>query len=502
MNVSVKKPVILKVDNISKHFGGVTALDRVSFEVAEGECHAIVGENGAGKTTLINILNGAIFPDSGYFEFLGEKFNGLDPLTSMQRGLSVIHQELALIEPLSVMENIFIGDLNGKFKGFIKSQKTLKNETEKILISLGCDIDPTDLIESLSTSKKQIVEIAKALVTSPKLILMDEPTSSLALGETRKLFEMINILKQRGISIIFVSHRLNEVKEISDRITVIRDGHYIGTVNTDETSVDQIIRMMVGREIKLYEKLQHEEVKKTAILEVAGLTKKPYFTDISFTVKSGEILAFYGLIGAGRTELAETIFGYIHRDRGVIKTHGRVCDIKSPKDAMRYGIGLLPEDRKIAGIIDSMSVRENLSIAVLPKLARFGIVKKSEENKIVDRFVKLLEIKTASVDDAITNLSGGNQQKVMIARLMAIDVDILIMDEPTQGVDVGVKAEIHKLLRELTKRSIAVIVISSDLPEVLSIADQIIVIRSGMLIGKIKSEEATEEKIMTMATIG
>jgi len=502
VNASGKKPVILKVNKISKHFGGVTALDKVSFEVIEGECHAIVGENGAGKTTLINILNGAIFPDSGYFEFMGEKFNGFDPLTSMQRGLSVIHQELALIEPLSVMENIFIGDLNGKLKGFIKSQKTLKNEAEEILNSLGCDIDPTELIENLSTSKKQIVEIAKALVTNPKLILMDEPTSSLALAETRKLFEMINILKQRGISIIFVSHRLNEVKEISDRITVFRDGHYIGSVNTEETSINQIISMMVGREIKLYEKLQHEEVKKTAVLEVENLTKKPYFTDVSFTVNNGEILAFYGLVGAGRTELAKTIFGYFHPDRGVIKTRGLVCNIKSPKDAMRYGIGLLPEDRKIAGIIDSMSVKENLSIAVLPKLARLGFVKKLEENKIVEKFVKLLEIKTASVDDAITNLSGGNQQKVMIARLLATDVDILIMDEPTQGVDVGVKAEIHMLLRELAKQGVAVIVISSDLPEVLSIADQIIVIRRGMKIGKIKSEDATEEIIMTMATVG
>jgi ABC-type sugar transport system ATPase subunit len=331
---------------------------------------------------------------------------------------------------------------------------------------------------------------------------MDEPTSSLTLGETQRLFEMINILKDRGISIIFVSHRLNEVKEISDRVTVIRDGHYIGTVNTDETSVDRIISMMVGREIELYEKLQQKGSDKSIILEVKGLTKEPYFSNVSFSAKSGEVLAFSGLVGAGRTELAESIFGFLRIDEGEINIHGKLCDIRSPKDAMRHGIGLLPEDRKTAGIIESMSVRHNLSIAVLPKLARFGFVKKAEEDKIVDKFVKLLEIKTASVEDAITNLSGGNQQKVMIARWMASDVDVLIVDEPTQGVDVGVKAEIHKLLRELAFRGVAVIIISSDLPEVLSIADRIIVMRSGKLIGEVQSEEATEEKIMTMSTIG
>jgi ribose transport system ATP-binding protein len=502
VNAISEKSAILKLDRISKRFGGVIALEDVSFEVAEGECHAIVGENGAGKTTLINILNGAISPDSGSFEFRGETFDGLDPLTSMQRGLSVIHQELALVEPLSVMENIFIGDLSGKFRGFVKSQKVLRTETEHILESLGSDVNPGDLIENLSTSRKQIVEIAKALVTNPKLILMDEPTSSLTRGETRKLFETINILKKRGISIIFVSHRLNEVKEISDRITVIRDGHYIGTVYTDGTSVDQVIRMMVGREIELYEKLQHEESGKKVILEVRGLTKEPFFSNISFSARGGEILAFSGLVGAGRTELAESIFGFLHLDSGEIRIHGKPCTVKSPKDAMRHGIGLLPEDRKIAGIIDSMSVRENLSIAVLPKLSRLGFVKKSAEDKIVDKFVKLLEIKTANVEDAITNLSGGNQQKVMIARWMASEVAILMVDEPTQGVDVGVKAEIHKLLRELALRGVAVIVISSDLPEVLSIADRIIVMRNGKLIGEIDSGEATEENIMTMATIG
>ncbi len=497
-----EQKTILNFHKITKHFGGVTALEDVSFEVCEGECHAIVGENGAGKTTLLNILGGDISPDSGFLEFKGEKFDQLDPRGSISLGINVIHQELALIGPLNVMENIFLENLQGKYPWIIKSQKKLKKETTEILNMLGCEINPYEIVENLSTSKKQIVEIAKALSTNPKVLVMDEPTSSLTQMETKKLFEIINALKNRGISIIFVSHRLNEVKEISDSVTVIRDGRYIGTVLTKDTSIDEIIKMMVGRKIELYQKLDSKEGKNLVVLEVNGLTRVPFFEDINFYARSGEILSFSGLVGAGRTELVESIFGYVPSEQGQIRVNGKPCQINSPKFAMKLGIGLLPEDRKINGIINTMVVRENTSIAVLPKLSRFSFVDKKKEDEIVEQFVKVLNIKTQTVEESITNLSGGNQQKVMLARWLATQVRIFIVDEPTQGVDVGAKAEIHKLLRELSSQGVAVIVISSDLPEVLSISDRILVMRKGQLIGELSSSEATEEKIMTMATVG
>jgi ABC-type sugar transport system ATPase subunit len=498
----MKTNTILSIEGVTKHFGGVTALDNVSFEIDEGECHAIVGENGAGKTTLLNILGGDIHPDSGYIVFDGRRYDRLDPRESISLGINVIHQELALVGPLSVMENIFIGEIQGKYRGLVKSQKRLKTEANKIIDMLGCEVDPVELVENLSTSKKQIVEIAKALSTNPKILIMDEPTSSLTKGETEKLFEMIISLKSRGISIIFVSHRLNEVKEVSDRVTVLRDGQYIGTAQTKETSIDEIVKMMVGRKIELYQKSESRESKNPVVLEMDGLTRQPFFKNICFSARSGEILTLSGLVGAGRTELAAAIFGYMPPDSGVIRVEGAECQIQSPRAAMRLGIGMLTEDRKINGMIDTMVVRENTSVAILPALNRLGFIKKKEENIIVKKYVDMLNIKTTTVEEPITNLSGGNQQKVMLARWLATQVRILIVDEPTQGVDVGAKAEIHKLLRELAQQGVAVIVISSDLPEVLSISDRIIVMRSGELAGEIKAEEATEENIMRLATVG
>jgi ABC-type sugar transport system ATPase subunit len=493
---------ILSIKDISKHFGGVTALDGVSFGVDEGECHALVGENGAGKTTLINILSGDILPDAGHIEIKGTPYHRLDPRTSISLGINVIHQELALIGPLSIMENIFVGDLKGEHKGFVKSQKRLKADAKGLLDMLGCDFEPADLVERLSTSKKQIVEIAKALSTNPKILIMDEPTSSLTNAETEKLFGIIKSLKARGISIIFVSHRLNEVMKISDRVTVLRDGRYIGTVKTGATSIDAIVRMMVGRTMELYQKRESREGDKPVVLEVEGLTREPYFRNVSFKARSGEIAAFSGLVGAGRTELAESIFGYAPPDQGTIKIQGISHKISSPKGAMNLGIGLLTEDRKINGVIGTMVVRENASIAVLPKLARLGFVRRGEENRRVNEFIRLLGIKTPSIENPILNLSGGNQQKVMIARWLATAVKVLIVDEPTQGVDVGAKAEIHKLLRELAEQGVAVLVISSDLPEVLSISDRVLIMKSGELAGELSSRDATEERIMMMATVG
>jgi ribose transport system ATP-binding protein len=493
---------ILEIVHVSKHFGGVAALSDVSFDVFRGECHAVVGENGAGKTTLINILNGALRPDSGHLVFRDRQFDCLDPLTSLNQGINVIHQELALVDSLTVAENIFLSNLAGRNPFFRKTTKQLRRDTQELLDLLGCDLDPRDLVEELSISKKQIVEIAKALSTNPRLIIMDEPTAALTQAETHKLFDIINALKKRGISVIFVSHRLDEVMEISDRVTIIRDGRYVGTILTAETAVNTVIKMMVGREIELYEKLAVEEKRKTVVLRVAGLTKLPYFRDVSFEVRSGEILCFSGLVGAGRTELAQAIFGFLRPDSGRLEMNGREVPIRSPRNSIARGIGLLPEDRKSASTIETMSVRENLSIVVLPKLRRALFVNRAEEKRIAGRFVDLLRIKISDIEEPIYNLSGGNQQKVMLARWLATKVGVLIVDEPTQGVDVGAKAEIHKLLRSLVEEGVAVVVISSDLPEVLSISDRILVMRAGRIEGELYSAEATEEKIISLATLG
>ncbi len=498
--------IILRLNNINKRFGGTIALKDVSLEIAKAECHAIVGENGAGKTTLLNILNGAIIPDSGYFEFEGVRYDRLDPKSSILLGFNIIHQELALVETLSVMENIFLSNLGKGNSGFVKNKKQIFNDSRELLKSLGSDIDPSEIVENLSTSKKQIVEIAKALSSNPKLLIMDEPTAALTQAETEKLFEVINILKKRGISIIFVSHRLNEVMRISDRVSVLRDGYYIGTVVTKEVNVNDIIGMMVGRKIELYQRARTDQTDlnngKDVVLEVSNFTKKPYFENINFVARKGEILTFSGLVGSGRTELFETLFGFTEPDSGNIKVFGKPFKINSPKQAMFLGIGLLPEDRKIKGIISTMSVRENASIAVLSKLFKSGIIRRKKENDIVNKYVELLRIKLASIEDPVTSLSGGNQQKVMLARLLSTEVKILIIDEPTQGIDVGAKSEIHKLLIDLASKGVAIIIISSDLPEVLSISERIIVMRSGSIVGELKASEATEQKIMELATIG
>jgi ABC-type sugar transport system ATPase subunit len=494
--------VLLRVAGISKAFGGVLALRDMSLEVRVGECHALVGENGAGKTTLINILNGEVQLDSGFFELAGERIEQQSPSMSMHRGINVIHQDLALVGSLKVMENIFLSQLRGTRRGFRKGSAQLRRETRGLLDQLGCDIDPDALVEDLSTSKRQVVEIAKALSTNPKLLIMDEPTASLTMGETEKLFDIIRALKARGIAIVFVSHRLNEVMAIADRVTVIRDGAYIGTRDREATSVHEIVRMMVGREIELYSRLRGEGGESEVVLEVEGLSRRPHFHDVSFQARGGEILCFAGLVGVGRTELAQAVFGALPAERGVVKVRGKRVSIRSPRDAIRLGIGMLPEDRKSASSIDTMNVRENVSVAILPSISRFGFVRRREEAGIVEKFSRLLSIKMKGAEEPLTTLSGGNQQKVMLARWLATDARILIVDEPTQGVDVGAKSEIHRILRELAIQGVAVIVISSDLPEVLSISDRILVMRAGRIVGELGSSEATEEKIMLLATVG
>lgn len=493
---------ILKIKNITKRFGGVTALDDISFDILRGECHAVIGENGAGKTTLLSILSGALNPDSGYFEFEDQKYERLDPSQSIYLGINVIHQELALVGTLSVMENIFLPQLGRNKFGLVRSKKELAERTNDILKQLGTSINPDQLVESLSTSKKQIIEIAKTLVYKLKLLIMDEPTAPLTQREAEKLFDIVNSLKKQKISIIFVSHRLEEIFEVSDRISVLRDGKYIGTVETKKTSVEEVIKMMVGKQIDLYKKLQRRGNDGVKALEISNLTHRKYFEAINFSVRSGEILSITGLVGAGRSELARSIFGVLPYDKGEIKVFGKSVSIKSPQDAIHLGIGLLPEDRKILGIISTMTVKENVSLTILPKISSLNFVNRKKENLLVNDFVKLLNIKTVSTESAVTSLSGGNQQKVVLARWLAAKVKILIVDEPTQGIDVGAKSEIHKILRQLADNGVAVIVISSDLPEILTVSDRILVMKRGKLVAELDSSEATKENIMSFATMG
>jgi len=493
---------ILSVNNISKNFGGVRALTDVTFEVHKGECHAVVGENGAGKTTLINILNGAYTSNTGHFEFDSVQYTRTTPEIMLDNGLAVIHQELALVETLSVMENIYLSSLGGKNGFFTRKRSELAASASKILQTLGCPIDPWAIVETLSTSKRQLVEIAKALVFDPKLLVMDEPTAALTHSETEHLFSIIRKLKSRGISIIFISHRLNEVFAISDKITALRDGKYVGTVNTVEVRIPDVVKMMVGREIELYEKQTAAESKRKEILRIEGLTKKPHFEGISFRCMTGEVLCFSGLVGSGRSELMQTIFGFLKKDSGKIFLNGEQACFDSPPEAMKNGIAFLPEDRKAAAAISTMNVRENMSIAVLPtKLSNFLLVNRRKEKRLVKKYISDLSIKTDSMENRITTLSGGNQQKVILARWLTMEGKILIVDEPTQGVDVGAKAEIHRILRGLAKQGIAVIVVSSDLPEVLSLADRIIVMRSGTIAGELDADDASEEAVMALATV-
>ena len=493
---------ILKINKVTKKFGGVTALEGITFSILKGECHAIVGENGAGKTTLLSILSGALIPDSGYFEFDDQKYEKLDPGHSISMGINVIHQELALVESLSVMENIFLPQLGRNKIGLVKSKKELIKRTNDILNKLGTNINPEQVVETLSTSKKQIIEIAKTLVYKLKLLIMDEPTASLTQGETEKLFEIVNSLKKQKISIIFVSHRLEEIFKISDRISVLRDGKYIGTVKTKNVTVEEVIKMMVGKQLDLYKKLDGREKEGEKALEVMNLTNRRYFKDINFFARCGEILSITGLVGAGRSEMALAIFGVLPFEKGEIKVFSKTVKINSPKDAINIGIGLLPEDRKILGVISTMTVKENISLTILPKIASFNFVSRKKENNVVNNYINLLNIKTSSADSLITSLSGGNQQKVVLARWLAAKVRILIVDEPTQGIDVGAKFEIRKILRQLADEGVAVIIISSDLPEILSVSDRILIMRRGQLVAELNSFQANKEKIMTFATMG
>ncbi|MCS0654785.1 sugar ABC transporter ATP-binding protein [Cytobacillus firmus] len=494
---------LLKMTHISKTFPGVKALDDVTLEVKPGEVHALIGENGAGKSTLIKILSGIYQPDSGAeFYFEGKKAEINKPIDATLKGISIIYQDLSLFPNLSVAENIYIGRDSTSRPWKKINWKSAENIAKKALKELDVDIDIHLPVEKLSIAQQQLIEIARALAFESKLIVMDEPTSSLSSGEVEKLYKVINDLKSRGISIIFVSHKLKELFTVSDRFTVLRDGKYVGTYESSELDEDRLINLMVGRTV-LYEKNQSRNIAGETIFEVENLSKDGNFKDISFELHKGEVLGITGLVGSGRTELAQAIFGVNKPYQGTIKINGKAVSIKSSEDAMKKGIAYIPESRKTQGLILDQSIINNISLPILKTLRnKLGLINRKKEIELANDYVKTLDVRPSLPERAAGDLSGGNQQKVVISKWLSTKPDILIIDEPTNGIDIGAKTEIHKLLRKLASEGMGVIVISSELPEVLAVSDRVLVMRHGRVAGEMGIEEATQESIMNLALLG
>lgn len=491
--------VLLEMKGISKRFRGVQALNGVNFDLREGEVHALVGENGAGKSTLMKVLTGIHQPDAGEIFYLGKPYAVKNIGESQALGISMVHQELNMMNDLTVAQNIFIG--REMRSGFIIKDNDMVKETRAIFDHIGIDIDPKIKLGRLTVGKQQMVEIAKAVSRDCKVLILDEPTAALTQTEINELFRIMADLKSKGIGMIYISHRMDEIKTISDRITVMRDGEYVGTVDTDSVTKDEIINMMIGRVV--YEDPKtHSEVPEDAetVLEVKNLTSGNLFKNISFKLRKGEVLGFSGLMGAGRTEVARAIFGADPIDSGEIYVNGKPVSIKSPKDAVNLGIGYLSEDRKRYGLMLDKSVAENTALASLDKYIKFGIIndrKIKEEAQIENAKLKT---KTPSMEQALKNLSGGNQQKVIIARWLIKNSDILIFDEPTRGIDVGAKSEIYTLMNELARSGKSIIMISSELVEILRMSDRVLVMCEGKKTGELDISEANQEKIMQLAT--
>ena len=490
--------VIVSLENIVKTFPRVKALDHVRFELRSGEVMALLGENGAGKSTLMKILSGVYTRDGGTMSIFGKEYGDLTPKMAQEAGVAIIHQELNMCRHLSVTENMFLG--REKRNGIILSNREMENEARKILEELKIDLDPGQVVGELPVSKQQMVEIAKALSTNARILIMDEPTSALTAREIEDLFRIIRDLKSKGCGIVYISHRLEELEHIVDRVTVMRDGQYITTMNFADTTLDEIIANMVGREIK--EKFPRVECKKgKKILEVRGLNAGRMVRDVSFDLYEGEIVGFAGLMGAGRTETTRAIFGVDPKESGQILLNGQEVQIRKPSDAIRAGIVLAPEDRKKDGLCTKLSIRQNIALPNLDLLCdKAGVVSRRKETEMCDQAVKNLKIKTPNVEINADNLSGGNQQKVVVGKWLARDSKVVIFDEPTRGIDVAAKVEIYNLMNKLKAEGIGVMFVSSEMPEVMGIADRIIVMCDGRITGELMASEATQNEILTLAT--
>lgn len=484
----------LQIHSISKFFPGVVALDKVSFEINLGECHGIVGENGAGKSTLGRILAGIYQPDEGSIIVNGQRVSFRSPADAKHFGISMVHQELLFCPNLSVAENLFLGNFPNVM-GFLRKDKMGKVSKE-MLSELGIELDVWQIVGNLSIAQKQMVQIASATSSGAKFIIMDEPTSSLSQIETERLFSLIKLLKERGVTVIYISHRLEEVFRITDRITVLRDGKYIDTLETAQTNESEIISKMVGRDVDLYCKayLSHNIGKE--LLRVENLAVEKKIKNINFSLHAGEILGLAGLVGAGRSEIAKAIFGLEMNVKGEIFVEGEKVKIRSPKDAISLGIGFVPEDRKLQGLVLSMTAGENLTLPIINKLQRFSFIQHFREECIIREYFSKLSVKPSNHKINIAAFSGGNQQKVVLSKWLALNCKILILDEPTRGIDVKAKQEIHMLMCELVREGKGILLISSELPELLNLSTRILAVRNGEICGEFLHDEVTQESLL------
>ena len=491
---------LIRMSGIEKRFPGVHALRNVQFDLRAGEVHALMGENGAGKSTLMKILSGVYQRDAGEIELGGQKVSFANPRAAQDAGIGIIHQELSLMNDLSLAQNIYIGR-EPRRMGFIVDDARMERDAEALFAQMNVSLRPAQLVQGLSIARQQMVEIAKALSHDTQVLVMDEPTAALNSREIDELFRIIEGLRAAGKGIIYISHKMDEIRRISDRVTVMRDGQWIGTRDTADVTLDQIITMMVGRELAQGDVQIPDLAQAEVALDVRGLTRGREIRDVSFTLRRGEILGFAGLMGAGRTEVARAIFGADPVERGEIRVHGRQVRIRTPVDAVRAGIGYLSEDRKHLGLALPMSVRDNIALTAFDKFRNMaGLLNEASMAQVARDSIRALDIRTPSDRQEVRLLSGGNQQKIVIAKWLLRDCDVLIFDEPTRGIDVGAKSEIYRLLNDLAAEGRAIIVISSELPEILRLSHRIAVMCEGRLTGFLPGGEATQEQIMALAT--
>jgi len=491
----------VRFENITRRFPGVQALADVSLEIAAGSCHALCGENGAGKSTLGKILAGIHTPDAGRLFIDGTEVRFASPRDALAAGVGMVHQELAFCDNLSVAENLCLGTLPSR-RGLL-DRGAMAERATAMLAEIGTTLDVWRAVGSLTIAQQQMVQIAMAVSGGARIIIFDEPTSSLSQAEADRLYELIDRLRDRGVSCIYVSHRMPEVFRLCDTVSVLRDGRHVGTRPIDGLSEHDLVQMMIGRPLAEYVPRPEGGAPGAEALRVEGLSSPGKFEDISFSLRAGEVLGIAGLVGAGRSEVAQALFGLDPASRGTIVVHGKVVRVAGPAAAISLGIGLVPEDRKRQGLVPQESALHNLSLAILSRLSRFTWLRRREERRVATEFFDRLRVRAPSLDTVVAGLSGGNQQKIVLARWLAARAPVLILDEPTRGVDVGAKAEIHALIGELASRGSAILLISSELPEILMLSTRILVLRTGRLVGELAREQATQDRLLRlMAGLG
>jgi ABC-type sugar transport system ATPase subunit len=490
----LSKEVILEVCDVCKSFPGVYALQDVSIKFHKGEVHALLGENGAGKSTLMKILAGIHTPDSGTIRLRNDEVVFHNPRYSMEAGIGMVHQELCLNTYQTAAENVYLGRSPVNKFGFFDWKK-LNADAKKIFEQLDMDVKPSDIVGNLSIAKQQMIEIAKAISMDASIIILDEPTSSVTEEERLSLFNMIRKLKENDVAVIYISHRMEEILEIADCFTILRDGRFVTSKPVKGITIDEIITGMVGRTITYVE---HESTFSSdeTVMEVEGITRRGVFENVSFNIRKGEVLGLAGLVGAGRSEVARCIFGLDKKDAGIIKINGKERSIHSPRAAINCGIGFVTEDRKRDGSVLEMTVQENITLPILKKICNAGFIDKAKDSAIARKAINDYNVKTPSAKQKVVNLSGGNQQKVIIAKWLTTDPKVLILDEPTRGIDVGAKNEIYKMINLLTEKGLAVVMISSEMPEILRMSDRIIAMREGKVTAEISKKDATQDMIM------